>query len=203
MPAALRGRHPGPHTGSRTRDRPAPPPRLACAQARRTAFPDTYAIIFLLRLHLEHLVRQRLSSRHCTVRHLPPPLDIPPDMLPPPPPQLQQQQQQGQQKQKQHKGSGSAAEANSGGAKDDAKEAGPQGRAGGGGRASGGGEEDGAEQAEGSGDGAGPGPAARLVDSAPDVLCCPISHSLMRMPVVTPSGTTYDFECIHRCGAHA
>lgn len=168
----------------------------------RTACPDPYAVIFLLRLHLEHLVRQRLSSRFSPVRHLPPPLDIPPDMLPPPQ-QLLQQQQQGQQKQKQHKGSGSAAEAVSGGAKDAAKEAGPHGRAGGGEGASRGGVGGAggdAQQADGGG-GLGPGHATRLVDSAPDVLCCPISHSLMRMPVVTPSGTTYDFECIHRCAA--
>ncbi|KAG2482454.1 hypothetical protein HYH03_018623 [Edaphochlamys debaryana] len=38
----------------------------------------------------------------------------------------------------------------------------------------------------------------RRLDAAPDCLCCPISHALMRVPVVAPSGATYEHECIQR-----
>ncbi|GFR40428.1 hypothetical protein Agub_g1002 [Astrephomene gubernaculifera] len=86
--------------------------------------PEPPALIFILRLHVEHLIRRRLANPAARHRRLPPPLDV-------------------------------------------------------------------------GADGVGP-PGGRSVDAAPDLLCCPISHGLMRVPVVAPSGTTFEYEYIRK-----
>ncbi|GIL99438.1 hypothetical protein Vretimale_4601 [Volvox reticuliferus] len=81
--------------------------------------PEPPALIFILRLHVEYLIRRRAAIPDAVCRRLPPPLDL------------------------------------------------------------------------------GICPADRL-DAVPDVLCCPISHGVMSLPVVAPSGTTFDYDSIRR-----
>eukprot|EP00198_Chlamydomonas_reinhardtii_P002663 XP_001691999.1 predicted protein [Chlamydomonas reinhardtii] len=95
---------------------------FACDNFRESVngVPEPPALLFLLRLHLEHLLRCRLSAAGALGRRMPPPLDT---TTPRP---------------------------------------------------------------------------GRPLEAAPDALCCPISHSLMRVPVVGPSGTTFDFDYIRK-----
>ncbi|KAG2442507.1 hypothetical protein HXX76_002593 [Chlamydomonas incerta] len=95
---------------------------FACDNFRESVngVPEPPALLFLLRLHVEHLLRRRLSAGGALGRRLPPPLDT--ATLRP----------------------------------------------------------------------------GRPVEAAPDALCCPISHNLMRVPVVGPSGTTFDFDYIRK-----
>ncbi|KAG2448275.1 hypothetical protein HYH02_006859 [Chlamydomonas schloesseri] len=95
---------------------------FGCDNVRETVngVPEPPTLLFLLRLHVEHLLRRRLSAAGAMGRRLPPPLDT---TTPRP---------------------------------------------------------------------------GRPLEAAPDALCCPISHNLMRVPVVGPSGTTFDFDYIRR-----
>ncbi|EFJ52156.1 hypothetical protein VOLCADRAFT_103177 [Volvox carteri f. nagariensis] len=81
--------------------------------------PEPPALVFILRLHVEYLIRRRLANPAVLHRRLPAPLDL-----------------------------GTC----------------PRG----------------------------------VLDAAPEPLCCPISHSVMRLPVVSPSGTTFEYDCIRR-----
>ncbi|GLC38935.1 hypothetical protein PLESTM_000797600 [Pleodorina starrii] len=81
--------------------------------------PEPPALVFILRLHIETLIRRRFANPAADRRRLPPPLDT--DECP-----------------------------------------------------------------------------AAALDAAPAPLCCPISHGLMRVPVVAPSGTTFEYDCIRR-----
>lgn len=80
--------------------------------------PEPPSLIFILRLHLEYLVRKRLAVPNASARHFPPPLDA-------------------------------AA-------------------------------------------------SPRRVEDAPELLCCPVSQSLLLAPVVTPSGSTFEHAHIRR-----
>jgi hypothetical protein len=99
------------------------PPAAPPVPQSPNGVPEPPALIFILRLHVEHLIRRRLANPAAIHRRLPPPLDL--DL--------------------------------------------------------------------------GVFPRDRL-DAAPEVLCCPISHGLMRVPVVGPSGTTFEYDCIRRWG---